>query len=44
MYLKIVFPPLLQQFWSVGNDCTHMSLVFGDEFLAQGLHLVVSSE
>ncbi len=36
MYLKIVFPPLLQQFWSVLNDCTHMnkSLVFGDEFLA----------
>ncbi len=31
MYLKIVFPPLLQQFWSVWNDCTHMSLVFGDE-------------
>ncbi len=33
--LKIVFPPLLQQFWSVWNDCTHMykSLVFGDEFL-----------
>ncbi len=31
--LKIVFPPLLQQFWS---DWTHMykSLVFGDEFLA----------
>ncbi len=24
MYLKIVFPPLLQQFWSVWNDCTHM--------------------
>ncbi len=41
MYLQIVFPPLLQQFWSVWNDCTHMykSLVFGDEFLAQGLHL-----
>ncbi len=41
MYLKIVFPPLLQQFWSVWNDWTHMykSLVFGDEFLAQGLHL-----
>ncbi len=36
MHLEIVFPPLLQQFW---NDCTHMSLVFGDEFLAQGLHL-----
>ncbi len=34
-------PSLLQQFWSVGNGCTHMykSLVFGDEFLAQGLHL-----
>ncbi len=41
MYLNIVFPPLLQQFWSVWSDCTHMykSLVFGDEFLAQGLHL-----
>ncbi len=39
MYLKIIFPPLLQQFLSVWNDCTHMSLVFGDEFLAQGLHL-----
>ncbi len=39
--LKIVFPPLLQQFWSVWNDCTHMykSLVFGDEFLAQDLYL-----
>ncbi len=24
MYLKMVFPPLLQQFWSVWNDCTHM--------------------
>ncbi len=24
MYLKIVFTPLLQQFWSVWNDCTHM--------------------
>ncbi len=36
MYLKIVFPPLLQQFLSVWSDCTHMykSLVFGDEFLA----------
>ncbi len=34
--LTFLFPPLLQQFW---NDCTHMSLVFGDEFLAQGLHL-----
>ncbi len=39
MYLKNVFPPLLQQFWSVWSDCTHMSLVFGDTFLAQGLHL-----
>ncbi len=31
----------LQKFWSVWNDCTHMykALVFGDEFLAQGLHL-----
>ncbi len=36
MYLKIVFPPLLQQFWSVWDDCIHMhkSLVFGDEFVA----------
>ncbi len=36
-----VFPPLLQQFGSVCNDCTHMykSLVFGYEFLAQGLYL-----
>ncbi len=24
MYLKLVFPPLMQQFWSVWNDCTHM--------------------
>ncbi len=39
MYLKLVFPPLLQQFWSVLNGCTYKSLVFGDEFLAQGLHL-----
>ncbi len=37
--LKTVFTPLLQQFWGAWNDCTHMSLVFGDEFLAQGLHL-----
>ncbi len=28
---KKAFPPLLQQFWSVWNDCT-MSLVFDDEF------------
>ncbi len=36
MYLKIVFPPLLHQFWSVWNDGTHKnkSLVFGDEFVA----------
>ncbi len=36
MYLKIVFPSLLQQFWSVWSDGTHMhkSLVFGDEFVA----------
>ncbi len=29
--LKLLFPPLLQQFWSVWNDCTHMykSLEFG---------------
>ncbi len=35
-YFKIVFPPLLQQFWRVWNDWTHMykSLVFGDEFVA----------
>ncbi len=41
MYLKIVFPPLLQQFWSVWNDSTHMYtlLVFDDEFLTQGLDL-----
>ncbi len=38
MYLKIVFQSLLQQFWSVWNDCTHMSLVFGDEFLASMGH------
>ncbi len=36
MYLEIVFPPLLHQFWSVWNDCPHIykSLVFGDEFSA----------
>ncbi len=36
MYLKIVFAPLLHQFWSVWNDGTHMykSLVFGDEFVS----------
>ncbi len=36
VFCKILFPPLLQQFWSVLNDCTHMnkSLVFGDEFVA----------
>ncbi len=28
---KKALPPLLQQFWSVWNDCT-MSLVFDDEF------------
>ncbi len=41
MYLKIVFPPLLQEFWNVWNDCIHLykSFVFGDEFLAQGLNL-----
>ncbi len=34
--LKMVFPSLLQKFWSVWKDCTHMykSLVFGDEFVA----------
>ncbi len=26
MYLKIVFPPQLQQFWSVWNDCTHFNI------------------
>ncbi len=29
----------IQQFWSVWKDCTHKSLVFSDEFLAQGLYL-----
>ncbi len=29
---------MLQQFWSVWNYCTHMSMVFDDSFLAQGLH------
>ncbi len=24
MYLKFVFPSLLQQFWKCLNDCTHM--------------------
>ncbi len=45
MYLKIVFPPLLQQFWSVWNDFTHMykSLVFGDEFMAQGSSTLTES-
>ncbi len=40
-YLKMLFSPLLQQFLSVWNDGTHRykSLVFGDKFLAQGLHL-----
>ncbi len=34
MYLKIVFPALLHQFWSVWTDGTHMnkSLVFGDVY------------
>ncbi len=37
----LVFPSLLHQFWSVWKDWTHMykSLVFGDEFLSQGLFL-----
>ncbi len=45
MYLKIVFPPVLQQFWSVWNDFTHMykSLVFGDEFVAQGSSTLTES-
>ncbi len=39
--LKMVFPSLLPQFWSVWNDYIYKykSLVFGDEFLAHGLHL-----
>ncbi len=39
MYLKIVFPSLLQTVLEVSKiDWTHMykSLVFGDEFLSQG--------
>ncbi len=32
---KMVFPPLLLQFWSVWNT-VHVN---GDEFLSQGLHL-----
>ncbi len=40
MQLNVLFPPLLQQFCSVWNDCTHMfPYVIGDTFLAQGLHL-----
>jgi len=41
MHVLQLFPPLLQQFWNVWNDYTHMykPLVFGDEFLAQYLHL-----
>ncbi len=43
MYLKIVFPPLFSNSFEVYEMtlpiCTHMLLVFGDEFLAQGLHL-----
>ncbi len=33
--LKQIFLPLLEQFWSVWNDCTHMykSLEFGDFWL-----------
>ncbi len=42
MYLKIVFPPLLQQFWSVWNDCTHMSLVFGDDLIDETLMNIIS--
>ncbi len=39
--LKNVISTSVATLWSVWNDCTHMykSLVFGDEFLAQGLHL-----
>ncbi len=46
MFLKVVFPPLLQQFWSVWNDCTHMykSLVFGDELVIEGIELVYFSK
>ncbi len=52
MYLKIVFPPLLQQYVCAcvracvcvcararACVCVNNSLAFGDEFLAQGLHL-----
>ncbi len=38
LVLKMVFPPLLQQLWSVWNDWTHMykSLVFGTSHFAPG--------
>ncbi len=45
MYSKIVFPSLLQQFWKCLKLLFFLfflpkkKLVFGDEFLAQGLHL-----
>ncbi len=42
MYLKILCPSLLQQFWKCVKwlyPYVHKSLVFVDEFLAQGLHL-----
>ncbi len=37
---------MLQQFWSVWNDCTHMykSLVFGDELVIEGIELVYFSK
>ncbi len=39
--LKKCISSSVEHIWSVWNDCTHMykSLVFGDEFLAQSLHL-----
>ncbi len=40
LYLYIVFPPLLQQFWSVWNDCTRMSLVFVIDVLRCGNHSI----
>ncbi len=44
--LKSCVPPMLQQFWSVWNDCTHMykSLVFGDELVIEGIELVYFSK
>ncbi len=39
--LKKCISSSVEHIWSVWNDCTHMykSLVFGDEFVAQGLYL-----